>query len=85
MAVNDYSDKELELFNELGCSDLTELLRPMPMYGAAVWRAFKLGTSGPAVESLRRCIFELDRVGICRMTPAWDALINLAAPYLDPR
>jgi len=76
----EYSEKELAMFETLGFTrGHIQSCSPVLVYMFAADKCFTDNISGPAVESLRRCKRAWnDNKGLgFRMTPEWDALINL--------
>lgn len=72
-----FSPKEIALFNAIGVSGLIGLLEPMAIYRAAIEKAFLEHHTGPAARSLRAVYNAYLTNNILRMTPEWDNLINL--------
>lgn len=78
--ASEYSDKEVALFQALGLGHQVPHLSPAPFYRLAMEKAFVEGWSGPAVESLRRCVEALGvekGAPVYRRTPEFDTLISL--------
>lgn len=77
----DLSEKESEMFEQLGFKELIDLevsdLHEMDIYRMAVYKVFIEDMKGPAVESLRRTFTAFSRMKPYRMTPEFDALIQL--------
>lgn len=73
------SQSEQLMFTLLGYGDLlaSEDLEPITMYRIALEDAFLNSKKGPGVESLRRCYKALTSGTPHRLTPAFDALIEL--------
>lgn len=83
MQLSDYSENEIKLFKALGmehqlkASTKDDYITPVTMYRTAMEKAFINDMRGPAVESLRRCMFHLRKTDILRRTEDWDNLIIL--------
>lgn len=74
----EYSEKELQMFEALGWERrLVTALAPSSITRMAVEKAFIFAQQGLAVESLRRVAAALNLCQIYRMTPEWDAMIEL--------
>lgn len=50
---------------------------PNWLYSYAAGHCFRKNLSGPAADSLRRCLVHHDACSLNRLTPEWDALIQL--------
>jgi hypothetical protein len=74
------SKKETKMFQELGFQKLFVLDDVITLYRLSVEKAFCENSTGPAVESLRRCYTALRDCSINRMTPEWENLIQLSEP-----
>lgn len=79
-----YSDKELEMIKQLSSHWYNLILRgdddsitPPTVFRILAEDCFVRDLKGPAVESLRRCMKAIWESKIHRMTPEWDALIQL--------
>lgn len=74
---SEYSEKELALIRYYRMEILTETVRPIMLYNAMVYTAFVKDDRSCYAESLRRCILALEGNTIRRMTPEFDALIDI--------
>lgn len=79
---SEYSEKEFKMFLDIGFKrdDLEYLMRMITataIYNNAARKCFVENLTGPAVESLRRCLIAWDVDYINRCTPEWDEMINL--------
>lgn len=79
-----YSDKELEMIKQLSnlwygliINNKDENFEPPTVYSILGVECFTYNTTGPAVESLRRCLLSFRESKIYRRTPEWDNLIQL--------
>lgn len=57
---NDFSDKEIQMFTQIGLPDIEYWLKystVKELYDKAVWFCFSENKTGMAVESLRRCAY----------------------------
>lgn len=76
-----YSDKEKEMVKVLypNMLPVVEQLSPATLFRILAEHCFLNKIEGPAAESLRRLILEMNKVdhAIYRNTPEWDSLINL--------
>lgn len=73
---NEYSKKEIELFEYFGIKDIYEDLTAPQIYRMMVEKAFGKNMQGEHVESLRRCFNALMSCSVLRMTREWDDLIS---------
>lgn len=75
----EYSKKELEMFTLLDYEDLCYKtnLYPPSVYQIVAEACFIKDLQGLAVDSLRRCMEAFKKSEVWRMTPEWDALIEL--------
>jgi hypothetical protein len=73
------SDLERRMFEELGCADLLKAksLGMPTIYRMCAEGCFICNSTGPAVDSLRRCLHALNTCNCNRLTPEFDALIQL--------
>jgi len=79
---SEYSEKEFQMFVNIGykIDDLEFLMRMLTanaIYNNAARKCFVENLTGPAVESLRRCLIAWDDDYINRCTPEWDSMITL--------
>ena len=73
-----YSDKEFQMFAQLGFSYLVETtLEPAATYRTVALEVFCRNQQGAAVESLRRCMQAWCNNTCHRMATEWDAMISL--------
>jgi hypothetical protein len=72
-----YSDKEVLLFKEFQLDHLLSHVAPVTLYHMAMEKAFITDLRGSAVDSLRRCLIAIKDCGAYRMTPEFDALIDI--------
>jgi len=75
---NDYSEKEKLLFKYFSLDHLMVQLNPITLYRMAGERAFLDKMEGPEVDSLRRCIIASNNCSVYRVSPEWDAMIELS-------
>ena len=77
-----YSPKEIQLLTLLGYqylfSEDQASVFPPTIYRMATHDAFLSNLQGPLADSLRRCAKAIDNCDPYRMTPEFDALIDLA-------
>jgi hypothetical protein len=73
----EYSEAERRLASRYGLDDVMALIAPSAFYRLMVERAFLMNSGGAADESLRRCVRAMNASFPHRMTPAWDAMIEL--------
>ena len=76
---NEYSQKEIDLFKYFGYYDLirdTNISAPV-IYRMMIEKAFLEDMKGKPVESLRRCQKALNSCSVYRLTPEWDAMIEM--------
>jgi hypothetical protein len=73
------SEKERKLMIAHGMEYLLDnvAIDPITLYRMAMRNAFLNNKGGKADESLRNCIRAIDNGKPFRMTPEWDALIDL--------
>lgn len=72
-----YSDKEKELIEALGFTEIMDMMGPIQLYNIMVSACFVEQRTGPAVESLRCCALTIMNSNPYRMTPEFDAFIVL--------
>jgi hypothetical protein len=74
-----YSDKERHLLHYFDVSDtVIDNIQPTQVYRMAVENAFiDKYYDGHMTESLRSCAKALRDSSVTRLTPEWDAMINL--------
>lgn len=75
-----YSEKEMELIRSLDCQEMLPFMLPHPVYRMMVEKVFMDNINDERSDSLRRCIQAwngLHEEKIFRLTPEWDALIDL--------
>ena len=81
-----YSEKEKILFERLGLSYLleSESIEPLVAYRTAAIKCFIDGAvigespyDHQDVESLRRCCYAFENFTTKRLTPEWDAMIEI--------
>jgi hypothetical protein len=72
----EYSDKEKQLIEFFGFSDIINNVQPPVLYRMMAEYAFIHDLSGPYVDSLRRCIMALNHALVYRMTTTWDEMIH---------
>ena len=75
--MNRYSKKEVELLSYFGAWKYKDSTTPFFLYSKAAESAFLKNCQGPEAESLRRCVMALGRTGVSRLTPEWDAMIQM--------
>lgn len=75
----EYSKKEIQLLEHFGVLDLVEAdtASPPVIYAICMKKAFLANEQNKATESLRRCVSALSKCHPYRMTPEWDAMIEL--------
>lgn len=76
-----YSEHEINMFLDIGyredeLKNMMKMNSPKDVYSMAATRCIINGLTGPAVNSLRRCLKAWTN-GVYRNTPEWDLLINL--------
>ncbi len=71
------SQTEHALFIALGMDSLLGHIPICSVYSIAMEDMFIANSTGPAVESLRRCCKALRDGSVWRLTPEWDELIQL--------
>jgi hypothetical protein len=76
---NEYSQKEIDLFKYFGYDDLASCrsITVPVIYSMMVEKAFLCDMHGKPVESLRRCQKALNSRSVYRLTPEWDAMIEM--------
>ncbi len=74
---NQYSEKELQLLRFFDFEKHINNLLPHVIYNMIAHECFIFNDSGPAVDSIRRCIQALDNCHPHRMTKEFDDLIYL--------
>lgn len=75
--TNNYSEKELELFERLGYDHLVNVYNFPPLiYRDIAYYLFMENRSGPLVESVRRCNKAIDNNSVIINTKEWDDLIS---------
>jgi len=72
-----YSDKEKELIEALGFTEIMQMFSPTQLYNIMTSACFVEQRTGLAVDSLRRCVLARMNDAVFRMTPEFDALIRL--------
>lgn len=81
-----FSEKEIAMFSDLGVdqNDL-KFMTAKRTYQAAAWNVVCEGKTGPAVDSLSRCLnaWGGKDAGLWRETPEWDDLIRLEQPQVS--
>lgn len=80
--MKQYSDKELKMIEFFGYGNIAQEqgVTAIVLYRMMVEKAFAENLHGPAVESLRRCFNAFEQHTLYRMTPEWDAMIDLETP-----
>lgn len=73
----EYSEKELELIRHFGFGDVASNAYPPMIYNMMAVKAFMNNDHSNYAHSLRRCIRALETGSCYRMTPEWDALIQI--------
>jgi hypothetical protein len=75
----EYSQKEIDLIRYFGYDDLIHdnNISAPTIYRMMVEKAFLCDLRGKPVESLRRCQRTLNSCFIYRLTPEWDAMIEM--------
>ncbi len=81
---NDYSEKEFQMISELSptwakviTEDRDSSVMPPKVLDLVALECFVKRKEGKAVDSLRRCVNALHTCKPYRMTPAYEALIEL--------
>ena len=75
--LEQYSEKEIELFTRLGLQSMMEVYPcPPKLYQDVALNLFKEKRSGPLVESVRRCLIAIEKCSPYRKTPEWEDLIQ---------
>jgi hypothetical protein len=77
---NEYSQKEIDLFKYFGYDYFVSdghISAPV-IYRMMVEKAFLEDMKGKPVESLRRCQKALNSCSVYRLTPEWDAMIEMS-------
>jgi hypothetical protein len=82
--ISDYSEKEFAMIKSLSPhwaklieSDKTSSVMPPQLLSIVALQCFIDNSSGPAVESLRRCVRACQNCKPYRMTKEYDDLIQL--------
>jgi len=73
----EYSEKEQELINFLGFSDIAPHIAQSSLYRIMIEDCFLKEKTGSAVESLRRVAKAFYENKVYRMTPEFDSMISL--------
>lgn len=73
----EYSEKEHQLIDHFGFDEISEKINPIAMYRMMAEKAFMEELTGPAVDSLRRCLIAYHKCTVYRMTKEWDDFIQL--------
>lgn len=83
MKLNSYSDKEFAMIQAISpywaklISETNGDFNPPNVLELVAREAFIENKTGPAVDSLRRCLKAFLNKKVCRMTPEFDELIQL--------
>ena len=77
MSGFEYSEKEQQLINYFGFGDIADRINPIAMYRMMAEKAFMEEMTGPAVDSLRKCLIAYHKCTIYRMSEEWDNMINV--------
>lgn len=74
-----YSEKELILLEYFGYSHMvgSVSLSPIDVYKLMMEKAFLTNDQSKYSRALRRCIKAINKVSPYRLTPEWDALIDI--------
>ncbi len=75
---SDYSEKEMQLIKRMGFEDEARRYNAYEVFRRMSIKAFVSNMQGPAVESLRRCMYYLDHPEEAEDSQEWwDNLIRL--------
>jgi hypothetical protein len=80
-----YSDAEMAMFKALGVEGWPLNLTVNDLYPAIIQKVWMERMTGPAVESLRRCVDAFQNETPKRLTPEFDALVQLETTEVEGR